>query len=146
MLAGCGGGGGPSREAFAQQADGICGPAIARLRAVERRLGAAGSKADPDAIYAESAALWRERVAISRQAFTRIEALEDPAEGTDQVDAWIAANRTQAVLGERLATAFDAQDQTRIARLSEQVDSMDERNAATAGALGMRVCAERVRS
>ena len=74
----------------------------------------------------------------------RIEALEEPRSGGGTVDAWVAANRRQAALTQELATAFAAQDQTRIARLSERIDALEERNNATARRLGMRACAERV--
>ncbi len=143
-LAGCGSSG-PPREAFARQADAICAPALGKLRELDASLAVAGADPEPDAVYAKSAALLRERVAVSRGAFDRIEALEEPAEGADAIDAWVAASRRQAVVTEELAAAYAAQDQTRIARLSERADELEERNSATAAGLGLGRCAERVR-
>ena len=144
MLAGCGGASGPSRAAFAREADAICRPALAQLRAVKKRIDAAAAGADPDVIFARSASLLREGAAISRTTLDRIETLEEPAEGRGAIDAWIASNRRQAALTIALAAAFDAQDETRIAQLSEEVDELEERNSATARGFGMRACAERV--
>lgn len=143
-LAGCGGDDGPSREEFAREADAICAPALVRLRGVKRRIDAAAAGADPDAIFTRSAGLLREGAGISRAAFDRIEALDQPGGAHGDIDAWVASNRRQAVLTDALAAAFDVQDETRIARLSERVDALEERNNATARRLGMRSCAERV--
>lgn len=107
-------------------------------------MNAAAAKADPDVVFAESASLLREGTAISRTTFDRIEQLVEPADARDAVGAWLASNRRQAVLTDALAAAFAAQNQTRIAQLSEQVDALEERNNATARGLGMRSCAERV--
>ena len=144
VLAGCGDDG-ASREEFARQADAICGPALERLRAIEERIDAVAAGADPDAIFARSAELLRDRAAISREAFDRIEALEEPGSERDAVDAWLAASRRRAALTAALADAFAIQDETRIARLSEEVDALEERNNATARGFGMRSCATRVR-
>ena len=84
--------------------------------------------------------------AISRATFDRIEGLQAPGAQRDAVGAWVADNRRQAALTDALADAFEAQDQTRIARLSEQVDELDERTNATAHDFGMRSCAERVQA
>lgn len=144
MLAGCGTLVGPSRATFAREADAICRPALAQLRAVKQRVDAAGGDDDPDVIFARSAALLRRGARISRTTFDRIEALDEPAEGRDAIDGWVASNRRQAALTVALAGAFDAQDQTRIAQLSEAVDALEERNSATARGLGMGACAQRV--
>lgn len=144
MLAGCGDDG-ASREEFARQADAVCGPALQRLRAVRERIDATASGADPDAIFARSAELLHDGATISRETFDRIEALEQPGNARGKVDAWIAAHRRQAALADALADAFAAQDETRIARLSEEVDALEERNSATARGFGMRSCATRVR-
>jgi len=117
-----------------------------KLRAVKGRIDAVAAGAEPDVIFTRSAELLREGAAISRTSFDRIEALEAPAGARDAVDAWVAANRRQAALTDTLADAFTAQDETRIARLSEQVDTLEERNNATARRLGMRTCAERVQA
>lgn len=143
-LAGCGGGGGPSREAFARQADAVCRPALTELRAVEKRLDAVAAGADPDVIFARSAALLREGTAISRASMDRIEILQEPDAAQDKVGAWVASNRRQAALTDALAAAFEAQDDTRIAQLSGKVDELEDANNATARSLGMRSCAERV--
>jgi len=143
-LAGCGGGDGPTRAAFAREADAICRPALAQLRAVRERMNAAAAGADPDVVFAESASLLREGAMISRTTFDRIEELEEPGVARDEVGAWLASNRRQAALTDTLAAAFDAQDGRRIAQLSERVDELEEQNNATARSLGMRSCAERV--
>lgn len=72
--------------------------------------------------------------------------LDEPEDDADAVDAWVAANRRQAALTDELAAAFDAQDDRRIAQLSERVDAAEERNNATARRFGMRACAERVQA
>ncbi len=142
-LAGCGDDG-PGREAFAREADAVCAPALAKLRAVRERVDATAAGADPDAIFRRTAELLREGAAISRATFDRIESLEEPADGAGAVDDWVAANRRQAALTAELAAAFAAQDETRIARLSGEVDALDQRNNAAARRLGMRACAARV--
>ena len=144
LLTGCGGEDGPTREAFAREADGVCRPALAQLRAVKKRIDAAAAGADPDVVFARSAALLREGAAISRATLDRIEALEEPSAMRDAVGAWVAANRRQAALTDELAAAFDAQDETRIAQLSGRVDELEDTNNATARGFGMRSCAERV--
>ena len=144
MLAGCGSVVGPSRAAFAREADAICGPALVQLRAVKDRMDEVAGGADLDVIFARSASLLRRGAAISRATFDRIEALEEPGEGRDAIDGWIASHRRQTALTIVLAAAFDTQDQTRIAQLSEAVDELEERNNATARGFGMRACAERV--
>ena len=144
VLAGCGGDDGPSRAAFAREADAICRPALQRLRSVRARIGAAAAGADPDAIFGRTATLLREGAGISREALDRVEALEDPEATRDEIGAWLASNRRQAALTDRLARAFEVQDETGIARLSETIDELEERNNATARGLGMRACAERV--
>ena len=143
LLAGCGDDG-PSRASFARRADAVCAPSLTRLRDVKERIDAAATGADPDAIFARSATLLREGAAISRATFDRIEALEQPSGVRDAVDAWVAANRRQVAVTEALAGAFAAQDETRIARLSEQLDELDDANNTEARKLGMRACAERV--
>ncbi len=143
MLPGCGDDG-PSRAAFAREADRVCAPALARLRGVRDRIDEAAAGSDPDAIFARSAQLIRSGAAISRGAFDRIEALDPPADGAEAVAAWIAANRRQAARTDALAGAFAAKDETGIARLSEEVDELDVANNAAARALGMRACAARV--
>ncbi len=145
MLTGCGGGG-PSREAFARDADAICRPALAQLLTVKERIDVVAAGADPDVIFTRTAALIRRGAAISRATFDRIEGLQAPEGQRDAVNAWVAANRRQAALTDDLADAFAAQDQTRIARLSEEVDELDERTNATARGFGMRSCAERVQA
>ncbi len=111
---------------------------------MEQRIDAVADGADPDVIFARSASLLRREAAISRATFDRIEALEEPGATRDAVGAWLASNRRQAALTITLAEAFDAQDQTRIAHLSEEVDALEERNSATARGFGMRACAQRV--
>jgi len=111
---------------------------------VKQRIDAVAGGADPDVIFARSASLLRRGATISRATFDRIEAIEEPAEARDAVGAWVASNRRQAALTIALAAAFDAQDQTRVAQLSEQVDALEERNNATARSFGMRSCAQRV--
>ena len=143
MLASCGGDG-SSREAWASQADAICRPALAKLRVVKKRIDATAAGGDPDVIFARSADLLREGAAISRGAFDSIEALDEPGEEADAADAWVASNRRQAALTDELAAAFDGQDDTRIARLSEAVDALEEANNARARRFGMSACAERV--
>jgi hypothetical protein len=145
VVAGCGDDG-PSRATFARQADAICKPALGQLREVRDRIGAAAAGADPDAIFTTSADLLREGAAISRRTFDRVETLDTPAGDRDAVGAWIADNRRQAAVTDELAAAFDAQDQTRIARLSERVDALEERNNEAARELGLRSCAERVQA
>ncbi|MDQ3630929.1 MAG: hypothetical protein M3417_06595 [Actinomycetota bacterium] len=144
LLAGCGGESGPSRAQFAREADAICRPALAQLRAVKQRIDAAAAGADPDVIFARSAALLREGTAISRAALDRIEALQEPGKTRDAVGAWVASNRRQAALTDALAAAFDIQDETRIAQLSGKIDELEDVNNATARGFGMRSCAERV--
>lgn len=111
---------------------------------MRQRITAAAAGADPDVIFARSADLLREGAAISRAAVDRLEALDEPADDRALLDAWLASNRRQAALTDTLAGAFDAQDGTRIARLSEEVDALEERNNAAARRLGLRRCAERV--
>ena len=144
MLAGCGSVVGPSRAEFAREADAICRPALVQLRGVKQRMDRVAGGADPDVIFGRSASLLRKGAAISRATFDRIETLEEPGEGRDAIDGWIASHRRQAALTIALAAAFDAQDETRIAQLSEAVDALEERNSATARGFGMRACAERV--
>jgi len=117
---------------------------MAQLRAVKQRMDAVADGADPDLIFARSASLLRRSAAVTRATFDRIEALEEPGAARDAVGAWVASNRRQAALTIALAAAFDAQDQTRIARLSEEIDALEERNGATARGFGMRACAQRV--
>ena len=145
MLAGCGAEG-PSRAEFARQADAICRPALAHLLTVKERIDTVSAGADPDVIFTRTATLIHKGAAISRATFDRIEGLEAPGAQRDAVGAWVAANRRQAAMTDALADAFDAQDQTRIAQLSEEIDELDERTNATARGLGMRSCAERVQA
>jgi hypothetical protein len=114
------------------------------LRKVKAQIDEVAAGADAEAIYAQTATLVREGARISRRAFDRIEALTPPGDDREAVDAWVAANRRQAVRTDELAKAFAAQDQTRIAELSEEVDALDATNNAAAAELGMRTCAERV--
>ena len=111
---------------------------------MKHRIDTVAAGADPDVIFTRSAALLRREAAVSRATFDRIEALEEPAAARDAVGAWLASSRRQAALTITLAEAFDAQNQTRIAQLSEEVDALEERNSATARGFGMHACAERV--
>jgi hypothetical protein len=111
---------------------------------VKHRIDTVAAGADPDVIFMRSAALLRREAAVSRATLDRIEALEEPDAARDAVGAWLASNRRQAALIITLAEAFDAQDQRRIAQLSEEVDALEERNSATARGFGMRACAQRV--
>jgi len=111
---------------------------------VKKRLDAVAAGADPDVIFARSAALLREGTAISRAGMDRIEILQEPDAAQDTVGAWVASNRRQAALTDALAAAFEAQDDTRIAQLSGRIDELEDANNATARSLGMRSCAERV--
>ncbi len=70
--------------------------------------------------------------------------LERPAAADGAIRAWIAARRRQAALTTELARGFEAQDETRIARLVERVDALDARNDAAARGLGLHRCGERV--
>lgn len=142
--AGACGGEDRSRTDFAREADAVCAPALVRLRALRARIDTVASGADADAIYARTADLLRDGAGVSATVVDRIESLAAPDDDADAIAAWLAANRRQAVLMRRLAAAFDAQDQTQIARLSGAVDVAEERNNAVARRLGMRRCAERV--
>ena len=132
------------RADFVQEADAVCGPALVRLRVLQARIDVVAAGADADAIYARTADLLRDGAGVAGAVLDRIESLEAPAEDADAIAAWLAANRRQAALTRRLAAAFDAQDQTRIARLSGAVAAAEEGNNAVARGLGMRRCAERV--
>ncbi len=140
-LAGCGDSG-PTRAEFARQADAVCAPELVKLRALRERIDTAGG--DSRAVFSRSAALLRESTAVGRAAYDRIEALERPSEAEEQIAGWIAAERRQAALTDRLAGAYEARDDARIAQLSGRADQQAGATVAAARELGMRACAQRV--
>ena len=143
-LAGCGSGSGPSRATFARQADGVCGPALKQLRAISAKIDKVAAGGDPGSIFRRSAALIRRSQAVTTKAFDRIDGLDQPAADHDAIKGWVADNRRQNALAGDLATAFERQDQKRIALLSEEIDRLNTKNNAFATRLGMKVCAEQI--
>jgi hypothetical protein len=143
-LAGCGSDSGPSRATFAQQADGVCGPALKELRTISAKIDEVAAGGDPGPIFRRSAALIRRSQAVTTRAFDRIDALDRPAKDRDAIKGWVADNRRQNALAGELATAFERQDQKRIALVSEEIDRLNTKNNAFAARFGMKVCAEQI--
>lgn len=146
LLAGCGGGGdsGPSRAEFAKQADGLCGPALRQLRAISARIDEVAAGSDPGPIFRQSAKLIRESQGVTTTTFDRIAGLDQPSADRDAIKGWVADNRRQNALAGELASAFEAQDQKRIALVSEKIDALNTKNNAFATRFGMKVCAEQI--
>lgn len=145
VLGACGGGNaGPSRAEFARQADGVCGPALKQLRAIAAEIDEVAAGGDPGPIFAQSAELISRSQAVTARAFDRIDALPRPSADRDAIKGWVADNRRQNALAGKLATAFEAQDQKRIALVSEEIDKLNTENNAFAKRFGMKVCAEQI--
>lgn len=144
-LAGCGGGdAGPSRAEFAKQADGVCGPALTKLRKISARIDEVAAGNDPGPIFRLSAKLIRQSQGVTTRTFDRIGALDQPPGDRDAIKGWVADNRRQNALAGELASAFEAQDQKRIALVSERIDALNTKNNAFAKTFGMKVCAEQI--
>jgi hypothetical protein len=143
-LAGCGGDAGPSRADFAKRADGVCGPALEKLRVISAEITDVSAGGDPGPIFKKSAVLIRRSQVITTRAFDDIDALDQPAGDRDAIKGWVADNRRQNALAGQLASAFDRQDQKRIALVSEEIDALNTKNNAFAMRFGMKVCAEQI--
>ncbi len=144
LVAACGGGDGPTRAQFAKRADAICAPALKELRAVSAQIDEVAAGAEPGPIFSRSATLIRRGQSITARTFDRIDALDPPAADRDAIKAWVADNRRQSALSGQLASAFETQDQKRIALVAEEIDALDTKSNRVAARLGMRACAERI--
>lgn len=141
LAAGCGGGGDDAKADFVRQADAICRAGDAEVAELDAAIAAAQRGSDRTAVFAELARLTRRSVAVSSRAVDRLDALDKPAGDREALQGWIADARRQVALVGRLSTALAREDETAVATLSEQIDTLATRNNAFARRYGMADCA-----
>ncbi len=141
-LTSCGGGDGPSREAFAAQADRVCADAEHTASRYASLIREAQRDADPDRVFGAVAQLTERSAAAARPSLDRLDALAVPADDRDAIKAWVAGRRRRQDLTGDLAKAFARRDEATISRLSQQIAALRDRDRAFAAEYGMVRCAD----
>jgi hypothetical protein len=139
-LVGCGGRDGPSREAFAAEAQEICARAAAITAPLERQVREAARLSEPEQVFERTEDLQRRLAAESARIADRLEAAEHDDED-DELHAWLATLRRARVAREKLADAYRDRDLEAIARTAAARDRLGQQADAWARRTGMPACA-----
>jgi hypothetical protein len=139
-LAGCGGGGGPSRAEFAARAEAICGDVVRTTAPLQRQVREAARLREPALVFRRTALLHRRLAAAEARAADIIDATPHP-EDDDEVRQWLAALRRARASREQLADAYGAGDLGLIARSAAATDRRQQRADALARRVGTPACA-----
>lgn len=142
VLGGCGSNTGAARREFRAQANAICKQGNAAVRVITEAMKKAQRSGNPNKVYRDMASLTAQGAATFLSYVNQLDALTTPAADGDQIKAWIEAQRRQLVLVNTLSAAYKARDATKIATLSEQIDSLAQASNRFASSYGMQECAK----
>jgi len=107
-LAGCGGGGAPSREEFAARADALCADGLRTTAPLQRQVREAARLSEPSLVFRRTAMLQRRLAAESAKVVDRVDAT--PHAQDDEIDAWVATLREARAARKRLADDTNSWD------------------------------------
>ena len=134
------GGGGPSRDEYAAEAQTICARAAATTAPLERQVREAARLSEPDLVFRRTADLQRKLAAESAKVADRLDAVRHDEED-EELHAWLATLRRARVARQELADAYGARDLEAIARTAAARDRLGQRADAWARRTGMPACA-----
>jgi hypothetical protein len=143
-ISGCGGSTGTSKQDFVTKANKICAEGNQAVEGVAKQISAAQRASKASEVYRRVAALTKKAAATSDPYIDRLDALDTPSGDRDQLKAWVASVRQQETKLNELGTAFAKRQPAKIARLSEQIDTLDQKNNLFAKGYGMSDCATSV--
>lgn len=143
LAAGCGSDAGKSpKGGFIAEANAICKRGNDAGKPINEGIAQAQQASDPAKVFKRLAELTHEGAVIFVKYVDELDALTPPASDSEKIKGWIAGQRRQLTMVESLSRALKAQDQTRVAKLSEQVDSLTQANNGFAARYGMAECAK----
>jgi hypothetical protein len=140
-VSGCGSSDDHAKKQYVADANTICKLGREDVSAIGRQVAKAQQGSDPKRVFAEISVLTERGGRAYSHYVDELDALVPPAKDRDRIKAWIAVQRQQIALIQTLARAYNARDEGRIARLSEQIDALGQRSDTFARDYGMTACA-----
>lgn len=126
---------------FQLDAERICAQGNQDAFELKERLEKAREEPDRARFFTVTADVIRDAAGTARPYLQQLSALERPAADDDRLEAWLADQRRRLDLLGRLAAAYDARDEAKIAGLAAQVDELEQRLSSFARSYGVGQCA-----